>query len=213
MSVQCSAQSSCRWLPERHRNWILIQQIFTDFEHAFSNDHCDWKKRKAGWDQPAAKGKDHQPENDLQTEPPEEEKFQFGVKPQIQNPVFSSTDNRIKKNPNMEEMIMKGAQFQIVGNGDDPARRQYEERVKIRVELTGKYDLFFMDIKPCAWFIVRRRKIVELVVLHIGNFSPRWKIWGGKTKYGGLFLNFFHSTIFFSTYPHNLSLCTIFCTL
>ena len=82
-----------------------------------------------------------------------------------------------------------------------------------RVELTGKYDLFFMDIKPCAWFIVRRRKIVELVVLHIGNFSPRWKIWGGKTKYGGLFLNFFHSTIFFSTYPHNLSLCTIFCTL
>ena len=82
-----------------------------------------------------------------------------------------------------------------------------------RVELTGKYDLFFMDIKPCVWFIVRRRKIVELVVLHIGNFSPRWKIWGGKTKYGGLFLNFFHSTIFFSTYPHNLSLCTIFCTL
>ena len=85
--------------------------------------------------------------------------------------------------------------------------------VILRVELTGKYDLFFMDIKPCAWFIVRRQKIVELVVLHIGNFSPRWKIWGGKTKYGGLFLNFFHSTIFFSTYPHNLSLCTIFCTL
>ena len=53
------------------------------------------------------------------------------MKPQIQNPVFSSTDNRIKKNPNMEEMIMKGAQFQIVGNGDDPARHQYEERVKM----------------------------------------------------------------------------------
>ena len=79
--------------------------------------------------------------------------------------------------------------------------------------LEGKYWLFFMDIKPCAWFIIRRPKIVELIVLYIGNFSPRLKILGGKAKYGGLLLNFSHSPIFLSMDPHNLSLNTIFYTL
>ena len=83
----------------------------------------------------------------------------------------------------------------------------------IRVVLTVKFDLFFMDIKPYVWFIIRRQNIVELFNVYIGNFSPRWEILGGKTKYEGLFLNFSHSAILVSIHPHNLSLQTIFYAL
>ena len=46
--------------------------------------------------------------------------------------------------------------------------------------LYGKKALNFKHIKSCESFIVRRLNMVDSVVLHIENFTPRWKILGGK---------------------------------
>ena len=51
----------------------------------------------------------------------------------------------------------------------------------IGCSLYGKSALNFKHIKSCASFIVRRLNMVESVVLHIENLTPRWKILGGKT--------------------------------
>lgn len=39
-----------------------------------------------------------------------------------------------------------------------------------------KSDLYFMAIKSCAWFTVRRWKIADSVDFGIGNFAKFWEI-------------------------------------
>ena len=72
-----------------------------------------------------------------------------------------------------------GENFKGVSSGlrlNDPDIMESERKInwhEVGCSLYGKSALNFKHIKSCASFIVRRLIVVESVVLHIENFSPR----------------------------------------
>ena len=77
-----------------------------------------------------------------------------------------------------------------------------------------KNDLNFMGIKSSPSFIVRRRMVVELMVIVIGKRSPRWKVLGVKLCFEyflfGFHLNSTSLSLHFPNLPLRTKLCHIY---